>query len=142
MWSISSWWRYDNLCSNFTKNNYPWVGWSIWVSRLISVLNSLWKIEEKDFLSNNVLVINSDEKYEKNNLEIVKLLRNSWIKTEIYLDFSVKMQKQLKYANNKKIKFVIICLENEINSGIVQVKNMFTWEQKEVSLDKLIEFLK
>ncbi|MDR3150345.1 MAG: hypothetical protein LBU14_01650 [Candidatus Peribacteria bacterium] len=33
--------------------------------------------------------------------------------TETYLE-EAKMQKQLKYANNKKIPFAIICGENEL----------------------------
>jgi histidyl-tRNA synthetase len=43
----------------------------------------------------------------KNNLELVSQLRKSNINTEIYLDES-KVQKQLKYAYNKGIRFVII----------------------------------
>jgi len=43
----------------------------------------------------------------KNNLELVKNLRDNNINTEIYLDES-KVQKQLKYAYNKGIRFVII----------------------------------
>jgi histidyl-tRNA synthetase len=41
MGSICSGGRYENLASNFTKNNYPGVGGSIGFTRLLSILDSL-----------------------------------------------------------------------------------------------------
>ena len=48
LWSISSGWRYDNLTWNFIKNKYPWTGWSIWLSRLLTVLNETWKTKKRE----------------------------------------------------------------------------------------------
>jgi len=44
----------------------------------------------------------------KKNLEVIKFLRENLINTELYLDSEAKIVKQLKYANNKKINYVII----------------------------------
>ncbi len=139
MWSISSWWRYENLASNFTKNSYPGVGWSIWLTRLLSILNNLWKINPTKKTTSEVLIVNMWEKYLSNNLSILKNLRDNWINAEIYLDSEAKIQKQLKYANNKKIKYVIICWEEEFDAWVVQLKNLDAWEQLEIKIDEIVK---
>jgi histidyl-tRNA synthetase len=80
------------------------------------------------------------EEFLKNNLEIVKIIRDLWINTELFLDGSVKIQKQLKHADNKKIPFVVIQWEDEIKKSIVQIKNLLTWEQIEVNVLELKNF--
>lgn len=137
MWSIASWGRYENLAENFTKNSFPWVGGSIWLSRLIAILNELWKIELGTKTVSQVMLVNMWVNFLTNNLQIVKILRDLWINTELFLDDSVKLQKQLKYADNKKIPFVIIQWEEEIEKGIIQLKNLTNWEQKELQINDL-----
>ena len=139
LWSIASWWRYENLTSNFSKNNYPWVWGSIWLSRLIAVLNELWKIVLWTKTVTKVLVVNMWEDFLTNNLQIVKKLRNTWINVELYLDPDTKIQKQLKYADNKKIPYVIIQWEDEINRGIIQLKDLIQWKQKEIKVVDIIK---
>lgn len=139
MWSISSGWRYENLASNFTKNSYPWVGWSIWLTRLLSVLNNLWKINPTKKTTSEVLIVNMGEKYLSNNLSILKNLRDNWVSAEIYLDSETKIQKQLKYANNKKINFAIICWEEEFNAWVVQLKNLDKWTQEQIKVENILE---
>ncbi|MDP2091108.1 MAG: histidine--tRNA ligase [Candidatus Gracilibacteria bacterium] len=145
MGSIASGGRYENLTSNFCKNNYPGVGGSIGLSRLISVLNNIGKIELGAKTVSKVLVLNMGEEYLTNNLQIVKTLRNIGINTEIYLDSETKLQKQIKYADNKKIPFVIIQGEDEIEKGVIQLKNLEKGEQIEVKIKdlekKLLEIL-
>jgi histidyl-tRNA synthetase len=140
LWSISSGWRYENLASNFTKNSYPWVWWSIWLTRLIAVLKSLWKIFVNRETISKVLVLNMWESTLKINLKIIENLRKSWINAEFYLE-DVKIQKQLKYANIKKIPFAIICGENEQKRNVVQLKNLDTWEQKEVKEEEIVNLV-
>jgi len=55
---------------------------------------------------------------------------------------SVKMKKQMTYANAKQIAFVAMAGETEIAEGKVMLKNMVTGEQKMVSPDELIEIVK
>jgi histidyl-tRNA synthetase len=54
------------------------------------------------------MLVNMGANFLQKNLEIVKYLRNNSINTELYLDSEAKIVKQLKYANNKKINYVII----------------------------------
>jgi len=50
------------------------------------------------------------------------------------------MKGQMKEANRKKVKWAILLGENEMESGIVQVKDMITGEQKDVPLDKVVSY--
>ncbi|MDR2640121.1 MAG: hypothetical protein LBC61_02020 [Candidatus Peribacteria bacterium] len=58
----------------------------------------------------------------------------------MYLE-QAKLQKQLKYANSKKIPFVVICGEEEEKRGVVQLKNLDTGEQEEIERGELVEWL-
>ncbi len=137
MWSISSWGRYENLASNFTKNNYPWVWGSIGLSRLISVLNSIWKIEINRKTTSKVMLVNMWEEFLEKNLEIISILRKKGINTELYLDSDAKIVKQLKYANNKKIQYAIMVWEEEIKNNSLVLKNLDLWEQKEIKISDI-----
>jgi len=142
MWSISSWGRYDDLTSHFSKNNFPWVGGSIWLSRLLAVLDELKLLEYNKKTVTEVLVVNMWEEILSENLKLVKFLRDSEINTEIYFDSNTKFDKQMKYAYNKKIKFVIIQWKNEIEKWIVQVKNLEIWNSEEIKICELVNFIK
>lgn len=140
MWSISSGWRYENLASNFTKNSFPGVGGSIWLSRLLAVIRELKLIELKEKTVTQVLVLNMWEETQVENLNTVKFLRENNINTEYYLD-TAKIQKQMKYAYNKWIKFVFIQWENEISENVIQIKNTLTEEQNNISLDDALKII-
>lgn len=137
MWSVASGGRYENLCSNFSKNNFPWVWASIWVSRLIAVLNELWKINNNRKTLTKVMFVNMWDKYLQTNLKMLSGLRSRWINSEIYLDSNAKIAKQIKYADNKKIPFVIILWEDELNKWVFQLKDLMNWKQQEIQNDDL-----
>jgi histidyl-tRNA synthetase len=67
-------------------------------------------------------------------------LRASGISSELY-PVSAKMKKQMTYANNKGVQFVIIVGEDEMESGILSVKNMESGEQSNLSIADLIKQL-
>jgi histidyl-tRNA synthetase len=138
MGSIASGGRYDNLTWNFIKNKYPWTGWSIGLSRLLAVLQNIGNLELSRKTLTDVLVLNLDEKYLNNYLEIITSLRKTWINTEFYLE-NTKIAKQIKYAENKGIKLVIILWEDEVNRWIVAIKILDKKEQIEVNNEDLIE---
>ena len=84
-----------------------------------------------------LLFINFGEKETAYCMPIAAKAREAGIRTEIYPD-SVKMKKQMSYANAKQIPFVALAGENEISEGKVTLKNMLTGEQMLVTTDQLI----
>jgi histidyl-tRNA synthetase len=88
-----------------------------------------------------VLFANFGGEDEKYSLGLLKQVRDAGIAAEIYLD-AVKMGKQFKYADAKKIPFVAIIGENERKSNTITLKNMASGEQSSVTLEDLISVLK
>ena len=68
----------------------------------------------------------------------MKKLRENGINTELYPNPD-KMKKQMNYANNKGVKFVILIGENEMNSGLLSVKNMQEGDQYTISVQEFIK---
>jgi len=136
--SMCSGGRYENLTSHFTKWSYPWVWGSIGLTRLLSILISEWVVTEERQSLTRVMVANLDDSHLSTYLDIVKNLRENDICTELFLDSSAKMKKQLKYANDKTIDIVIIIWEEEIETGTISLKNLHTRDQIQVQPDNLI----
>ena len=71
-----------------------------------------------------VLVCVMDQKYLKNYYEILDLLRQNNINSEIFLDTKKNLGKQLTYANKRELPVAVICGENEFKDNTVTIKNL------------------
>ena len=80
----------------------------------------------------DVLVIPMVEDLSK-PIILANALREIDINTEIYLN-DKKLKAKLKYADKLQIPYVIIIGEDEINSGVVNVKNMTTGEERKANI--------
>lgn len=126
--SITGGGRYDNLTGVFGMQGVSGVGISFGADRIYDVLNQLELYPKEKMNQTNVLVLPFGEKEQVYGLEIVKALRKNGIATELYPDV-VKIKKQLAYADNNGIPYVILIGENEINTQTLTLKNMLTGEQ-------------
>ena len=133
--------RYDNLIGTFANKQIPAVGFAFGFDRLIEAMNQL-NLFPKDLQTTKVLVTVFNKDLLKNSISCTPALRSAGVSTELYLDENAKMEKQLKYADQKGIPYVVIIGPNEASKNMVTVKNMITREQKTVSEDNLIKFLK
>lgn len=131
MGSITGGGRYDNLTGIFGMPGISGVGISFGADRIYDVLNTLDLYPKETMAATEVMFINFGEKETEYCLPIANRLRKDGIRTEIFPD-SVKMKKQMAYANAKNIRFVVLAGENEMSKGLVNVKNMETGEQQEV----------
>ena len=52
------------------------------------------------------------------------------------------MKKQMAYANANAIPYVALAGDDEIQKGVVTLKNMETGEQEQVTPEQLIEIVK
>lgn len=59
---------------------------------------------------------------------------------EIFLDEG-KMKKQLKYADQKKIKYVVFIGEEEMQTNKFTIKNMISGEQKQLAREEILRYL-
>ena len=141
MGSISGGGRYDNLTGIFGLPGLSGVGISFGVDRIYDVLGALNLYPGDALQTSRVLFINFGDRETSYQLPILARVRQAGIRAEIYPDQS-KMKKQMSYANQKQIPFVVLAGENEMAQGKVTLKNMLTGEQSLVNPDELIENLK
>lgn len=135
--SITGGGRYDNLTGIFGMPGLSGVGISFGADRIYDVLNQLELYPTDAMTGTQLLFINFGEKETAYCMPIARVAREAGIRTEVYPD-SVKMKKQMAYANAKHIPFVALAGENEIAENKLTLKNMVTGEQKLVSQEELI----
>lgn len=138
--SITGGGRYDDLTGIFGLKDVSGVGISFGADRIYDVLEQMNKFPEETAATTKVLFINFGEKEELFCLPILSQLRANGINAEIY-PTSHKMKKQMTYANNKNIPYVIMVGESEMEEGVVSLKNMETGDQDKLTPEQLIEKL-
>ena len=116
---------------------------SIGVDRLLFVLNQIDSIKPKN--NEPVIVCILDSKYLKKYNEILDYLRENGINSELYLDSSKNLKKQLTYADKKDCPAAIIVGESEIKENKFTLKNLKSSkenDQKTVAKESLIDEIK
>lgn len=136
--SITGGGRYDNLTGIFGMPGLSGVGISFGADRIYDVLNGLDLYPKEAVNGTQLLFINFGKKETAYCLHVLGLCRSKGIRTEIFPD-SVKMKKQMAYANAKHIPYVVLAGETEIAEGKFTLKNMETGEQTLVSPEALVE---
>jgi len=120
--SICSGGAYAKLISRFKGLDIPGTGVSFGVDRLLFALMQLDQIKVDD--QKPVLVCVMDKQFLKNYYEIVNLLRENNINSEIFLDTKKNLGKQLDLANKRDLNVAIICGENEFKDNTITIKNL------------------
>ena len=139
--SITGGGRYDNLTGIFGLPGLSGVGISFGADRIYDVLGGLDLYPKEAVNGTQLLFINFGEKESAYCLPVLRQCREAGIRTEIYPD-SVKMKKQMAYANSKNIPFVVLAGESEIAECKLTLKNMTTGEQTLVTPEELIAAVK
>ncbi|MDR0428143.1 MAG: histidine--tRNA ligase [Dysgonamonadaceae bacterium] len=137
--SITGGGRYDNLTGVFGMPDVSGVGISFGADRIFDVLNQLDLYPKSSSQRTKVLFVNFGEKEVDFILPLLSQLRDAGVNTEIFPE-AVKVKKQMSYADSNKIPYVAIVGENEMRDNSIQLKNMETGEQKNMSKDELIQY--
>lgn len=135
--SVCSGGRYENLAEYYTDKKLPGVGVSIGLTRLFYKLNELKLIEAKQKSISKVLIVPMLEENMEMPIKLATKLRENGINTEIYLN-DKKLKAKMKYADKLQIPYVIVIGEEEIETGIVKVKNMQTGKEVEMNVKEKI----
>ena len=141
MGSICGGGRYDDLTGLFGMPNISGVGISFGADRIYDVLKELDLFPKDTDNGMTLMFVNFGEKEQKYCMKLAKEIRQNGIDCEIY-PTAAKMQKQMKYANDIQVQHVAIVGETEMSEGLIQLKNMETGDQEEMSLEELIFHLK
>lgn len=133
--------RFDNLTATIGGERIPGVGMAPGDMPIQALLEQFGKMPELTIKAAKVLVSVFNEELLTKSTDIASLLRANNINTELYLDENTKLDKQLKYADQKGIPYVVIIGPEEVQKNIVTVKNLKTREQQQISIDELIRLL-
>src|SRR5690606_15201688 len=109
--------------------------------RMVEAATHLNLIPQTD-QSANILVTIFDDNTRAKSLKLATILRCKGIATEVYPSYSDNMAKQLQSANQKDIPFVAIIGPDEAENNQVTIKDMSSGEQKTLSQEETIDFLK
>lgn len=140
MGSIGGGGRYDDLTGLFGVPDIPGVGISFGVDRIYDVMEELKLFPEGIQKSVEVMLVNCGDVFQQRNLEILQYLRSNQISCELYPD-AIKFDKQLKYANKKNVAYIIIINNEELESGLISIKNFKTGAQEKRPLSELMNFI-
>ena len=139
--SITGGGRYDNLTGIFGMPGLSGVGISFGADRIYDVLTQLDLYPADTNSGARLLFMNFGAKEAAHCLRLAAAARKAGIATEVYPD-SVKMKKQMSYANAHHVPFVALVGETEMAESKVTLKNMATGEQSALTLDEMIEAVK
>ncbi|WP_354194310.1 histidine--tRNA ligase [Aquamicrobium terrae] len=116
--------RYDGLVSRFRGEPVPATGFSIGVSRLMTALKNLGKLDMSDVVQPVVvLVMDKDTESLGRYQKMVSDLRRAGIRAEMYLG-GAGMKAQLKYADRRGCPVAVIQGGDERAKGEVQIKDL------------------
>ncbi|MCE5224924.1 MAG: histidine--tRNA ligase [Porphyromonadaceae bacterium] len=139
--SVTGGGRYDNLTGVFGMEGVSGVGISFGADRIFDVLNQLELYPADSLLTTQLMFVNFGEKETAYLLPLIAKVRAAGVRTEIYPE-SVKMKKQMGYADTKNIPFVALVGDSEMTEGKINLKNMITGEQELLTIEQLIESFK
>jgi len=132
--------RYDDLTGVFGLKDVSGVGVSFGADRIYDVMEQLDIFPQEIVASTKVLFVNFGTQEESYCLPLLQKLRDNGVNSEIFPE-SAKMKKQMTYANNKNIPYVVLVGANEMEKGMLTVKNMTNGEQSEMTFDTLLQSL-
>ncbi|WP_270089359.1 histidine--tRNA ligase [Sphingobacterium sp. SYP-B4668] len=141
MGSIGGGGRYDDLTGMFGLKGLTGVGVSFGADRIYDVLEELGLYPENESVNTKLLIINFDKATEAFTLPLVHRLRKAGVATELYPQ-AAKLKKQMSYADDKRIPFVLLVGEEEVSSGLLSLKDMETGAQQKITEDELMKLLK
>lgn len=140
--SITGGGRYDNLVSQLGGPDIAATGTSFGFERIIDLIKDLNIWKDQDLTTTKVLVTIFSPNLVDESIEVCSQLRAGNIPTELYLDPNKKLDIQLKYADRKKIPWIVIIGPKEKEKKIIKIKNLQNGLQKQTSLQDFLILLK
>lgn len=132
--------RYDKLVEELGGPSIPAVGFGMGIERLLLTLeNNGIQIPYGNTL--DIFIVTIGEKADKEAFRLLSVLRQNGISADKdYLGRSIKAQ--FKYSDKLESKYTIVIGDEEVDKGVVTLKDMKTGEQQEIMLSNIIEELR
>ena len=137
--SIGGGGRYDDLTEMFGKSDLTGVGISFGLDRIYDVIEAVDKFPGELTVCSKILFVHFSEENQAYAFKALQEVRKGGISAEMYPD-NANFKKQMKYANDKNIPFVVVCGDDEMKGGTYMLKDMVTGEQRKYLLGEMIRF--
>ena len=132
MGSICGGGRYDDLTALFGLKGLSGVGISFGADRIYDVMTELELFPKELDRTLDLLFVNFGAEEGKYCLKLLQQVRNLGLAAELYPS-AAKLQKQLKYANDRNVAYVVMIGAEEAAAGTLSLKNMETGAQEQLS---------
>jgi len=131
--------RYDGLIEEFGGDPMPGIGFGLGIERLLIRLEETG-VEIPKENGVDIYVAPLGEEATAYVSSFVLKLRQSGINAET--DYMGRgLRAQMKYADKLGAEYTVVLGENEIKSGVCELKNMKTGEKTEINAEKIAEFI-
>lgn len=134
--SVGTGGRYDNIIGAFIGNGvaYPAVGMTFGLDVIYEALMLKNAIPDKPPVDLHIIPLGTD----RFCLKLATELRNKGLSVDIDMA-DRKLKKSLDYANKQRVPYVTVIGENELESGVLLLKEMKTGKEFRVCMEKLGE---
>ncbi|SFE21864.1 histidine--tRNA ligase [Thermophagus xiamenensis] len=139
--SITGGGRYDDLTGIFGLKDVSGVGISFGADRIYDVMNQLDLYPPEVTSATQLMFVNFGAVEARYCLRLAGELRQKGLRVEVFPD-NAKLKKQMNYAHKKNIGFVALVGEEEMNKGIVTLKDMNSGEQRSVKPEEIAEIIR
>lgn len=132
--------RYDSLTKKLSGRDVPGTGFGLGFDRTLEAMEAVGLFPILKTVSKVLVTVFSNDLVKK-SLEVTSLLRASSINSEVWLDPTSKLDKQLKYASQKGIPYVVIIGPDEVKLNSVTLKNLLDHSQETLLVEELLKKL-
>ncbi len=130
--------RYDNLVGTFSNQLIPAVGFAFGFDRTMEALEVLNLFPDAVKVpATKVLVTVFNNETLSESINTANYLRENGINTELYENPTDKLDKQLKFADKKGLRFAVIIGPEELKSGTYMLKDLRMGRQEAVKKEDL-----
>ena len=132
--------HYDKLLKEVGGPEYPGIGFSFGLERIVSVLQDDGLLDDKEVSSGvSFYVMPMGQKARKKGLDYATSLRMWGYKTDICFE-DVKFGNMFKRAEKKGARYAIIIGDNELENNEVIVKDLNAQTQETVKAEDLVQY--
>lgn len=127
--------RYDHLIEQIGGPATPGVGFGLGIERLLLVMEA-GNIPFPEEETTDVFIAVMGERAKNFGLKLMRDLRKDGIRVAMDV-IGRNFKGQFKYADRLHANYSIVIGDNELDNGVVSLKNMRTSEQKEIAIDAI-----
>lgn len=134
--------RYDDLVKLFTGDNLTGIGFGMGDVTLLNFLES-WKLVPQ--LSNTIdylVTVWPQPGFFGVSTNIASLIRELGYSTQVWLEETTALEKQLKYGVKANVANIILIGPNEIENNTVTIKELASSQQKTIPLADFLQSIK